>query len=100
MHYEHMVLSALQEASVTSTTGATRCRPRVSAVTDDDAALALLGVGDFADFKDLFAGQARELQRCFIDPLDQLDGQVQQAERRLTKLRQRRSSVPPPPIRR
>jgi serine/threonine protein phosphatase PrpC len=93
MHFEQLLLSTLQrvrdvkewqqalEAAVTATTG-------------DDAALALLGLGtDLAGFKRLSKDRAAELQRRYIDPLDDQDGQVQRAEQELAELRTRRSEL-------
>jgi hypothetical protein len=64
---------------------------KVTAITGDDAAIALLGLGaDLDGFKKLFKDRTAELQRRFIDPLDELDGQVRQAEQQLAGLRARR----------
>jgi predicted aminopeptidase len=66
----------------------------VTAVTGDDAALALLGVGtDLPDFKRRFKDRAAELERRYIDPLDDLDGLVQRAEQELAELRTRRAEL-------
>ena len=93
MHFEQLLLSTLQGArDVTGWQQALEAA--VTAITGDDAALALLGLGaDLAGFKQLFKDRAAELQRRYIDPLDHLDGQVQRAERELAELRTGRAQL-------
>ena len=93
MHFEQLLLSTLQGArDVTGWQQALEAT--VTAVTGDDATLALLGLGtDLADFKRRFKARAAELERRYIDPLDDLDGQVQRAERELAELRTRRAAL-------
>jgi serine/threonine protein phosphatase PrpC len=91
MHFEHLLLSTLGEARDVGAwqKGLERA---VTAITGDDAALALLGLGaDFTGFKKLFREPTEEVGRRYIDPLDELDGQVQRAEQELTGLRARRT---------
>jgi serine/threonine protein phosphatase PrpC len=91
MHFEHLLLSTLREAR---DVGAwqTGLEGAVTAITGDDAALALLGVGvDFGGFKKLFRERTTEIQRRYIDPLDELNGEVQRAEQELARLRARRT---------
>jgi serine/threonine protein phosphatase PrpC len=91
MHFEHLLLSTLQEAR-DAEAWRRALETAVTAITGDDAALALLGLGaDPGGFKRLFKDRAAELQRRYIDPLDHLDGQVQRAERELAELRTRRA---------
>ena len=46
----------------------------ISAITGDDAAMAVLGVGaDFKEFKELFAPPTRRAASDVIAPLDELD---------------------------
>jgi predicted aminopeptidase len=53
--------------------------------------MALLGLGaDLDGFKQLFKDRTDELRRRYIDPLDEMDGQVRQAEQQLAGLRARR----------
>ncbi len=93
MHFEHLILSTLHDAENAEGWNSA-LQAEIAAVTGDDAALALLGVGaDFAGFKDLFAERTRGLRRRFIEPLDELHSQVQQAERELAELRHRRSTL-------
>jgi serine/threonine protein phosphatase PrpC len=90
MHFEHLLLSTLQAArDVPAWQQALEAE--VTAITGDDAAIALLGLGaDLDGFKQLFRDRTDELGRRYIDPLDELDGQVHQAEQQLAGLRARR----------
>ncbi|HEY4792046.1 MAG TPA: protein phosphatase 2C domain-containing protein [Actinomycetes bacterium] len=93
MHFEHLLLSTLQDAR-DAEAWRRALETAVTAITGDDAALALLGLGaDLAGFKQLFKDRAAELQRRYIDPLDHLDGQVQRAERELAELRTGRAQL-------
>jgi hypothetical protein len=63
---------------------------QIAAVTGDDAAMSLLGVGaDFGEFQALFAPRVAELGQQFIVPLDELSNAVVQAEHELELLRRR-----------
>ena len=90
MHFEHLLLSTMQGArDVPAWQQALEAQ--VTAITGDDAAIALLGLGaDLEGFKQLFNDRAEEVGRRYIDPLDELDGQVHQAEQQLAGLRARR----------
>jgi hypothetical protein len=90
MHFEHLLLSTMQAArDVPAWQQALEAA--VTAITGDDAAIALLGLGaDLDGFKQLFKDRTDELGRRYIDPLDELDGQVRQAEQQLAGLRARR----------
>jgi serine/threonine protein phosphatase PrpC len=90
MHFEHLLLSTLQEAR---DVGAWQqaLEARVTAITGDDAAIALLGLGaDLDGFKKLFKDRTKEVGRRYIDPLDELEGQISRAEQELAGLRARR----------
>jgi serine/threonine protein phosphatase PrpC len=93
MHFEHLLLSTLQGAR--DVPGWQRAlEGAVTAITGDDAALALLGRGgDLNGFKKLFKDRTVEVERRYIDPLDQLDGQISRAEQELAGLRGRRVEV-------
>jgi serine/threonine protein phosphatase PrpC len=90
MHFEQLLLSTLRRAR--DVPGWQRAlEAAVAMITGDDAALALLGLGtDLDGFKTLFKDRTVEVERRYIDPLDQLDGQVQRAEQELAGLRARR----------
>ena len=63
----------------------------MTAITGDDAAIAVLGLGaDLDGFKQLFKDRTDEIGHRYIDLLDELDGQVHQAEQQLAGLRARR----------
>jgi serine/threonine protein phosphatase PrpC len=93
MHFEHLLLSTLRAARDAS--GWQRgLEAAVTSVTGDDAAMALLGLGaDLGGFKQRFKDRTAELQRRFIDPLEELDGRVQRAEQDLAALRARRAET-------
>jgi hypothetical protein len=93
MHFEHLLISTMQDArDVPAWQQALEAE--VTAVTGDDAAIALLGLGaDLDGFKQLFKDRTDELQRRYIDPLDELDGQMRQAEQQLAGLRTRRAEL-------
>ena len=90
MHFEHLLLSTMQDAQDVPD-WQQALEAEVTAITGDDAAIALLGLGaDLDGFKQLFKDRTDELGRRYIDPLDELDGQVHQAEQQLAGLRARR----------
>jgi Protein phosphatase 2C len=93
MHFEHLLLSTMQDAQdVTNWQQALEAK--VTAITGDDAAIALLGLGaDLDGFKKRFKDRIEEIGRRYIDPLDELDGQVHHAEQQLTGLRARRAEL-------
>jgi hypothetical protein len=62
----------------------------IAAVTGDDAAMSMLGVGaDFKEFQKLFAPRVAELASDVIEPLNQLDDNVARVEQELQELRSR-----------
>jgi serine/threonine protein phosphatase PrpC len=93
MHFEHLLLSTMQAArDVPDWQQALEAQ--VTAITGDDAAISLLGLGaDLDGFKQLFKDRTAELGRRYIDPLEALDGQVRQAEQQLAGLRARRADL-------
>jgi serine/threonine protein phosphatase PrpC len=93
MHFEHLLLSTLQDAR-DAESWRRALEASVTAITGDDAAMALLGLGaDLDDLKQLFKDRTAEIQRRYIDPLEELDGQVQRAEQELAGLRDRRTEL-------
>jgi hypothetical protein len=89
MHFEHLLLTALREAS--STDGWSRSvQSAVSAVTGDDAALSVLGIGaDFRGFQRLLADRSADVEQRFIAPLDAAEEQVRELEQQLEQARSR-----------
>ncbi len=87
MHFEHLVLAALRDTRDTDGWSAA-IQAAVSAVTGDDAAMATLGIGaDHDGFRTLFARRTAELERQWIGPLDGLDTELHEQERKLDELR-------------
>jgi serine/threonine protein phosphatase PrpC len=87
MHFEHLVLAALRDAPDTHG-WSSAVQAAVSAVTGDDAAMATLGVGADQDgFQTLFARRTAELERRWITPLDDLDTELREQERKLAEVR-------------
>jgi hypothetical protein len=89
MHFEYLVLSRLLEARTTEAWSSS-LQTEIAAVTGDDAAMSVLGVGaDFKEFQKLFAPRVAELASDIIEPLDQLDDTVARVEQELQELRSR-----------
>jgi serine/threonine protein phosphatase PrpC len=89
MHFEHMVLSRLESARSTEAWSSS-LQAEIAAVTGDDAAMSVLGVGaGFNEFQKLFEPRVTELARDFIGPLDELSNAITQAEQELEALRSR-----------
>jgi len=87
MHFEHLVLAALRDAPDIDA-WSTSVRAAVSAVAGDDAAMATLGVGaDLDAFRTLFARRTTELEQRWITPLDDLDAELREQERKLAEVR-------------
>jgi serine/threonine protein phosphatase PrpC len=93
MQFEHLLLSTLQDAR-DAEAWRRALEAKVTAITGDDAALALLGLGaDLGGFKKRFKDRTAQVERHYIDPLDELDGQVHHAEQELAGLRTRRAEA-------
>jgi hypothetical protein len=90
MHFEDLLLSTLLDAK-DADDWRSGLEARIAAVTGDDAAMALLGLGaDLEGFRDLFSQRAGEIRERYVAPLDGLDEEVARAERALDELRRRR----------
>jgi hypothetical protein len=93
IHFEHLVLAALQESTDTGSWSQI-VQQRISAITGDDAAMAVLGVGaDHEAFKRLFAARTTELEQRFVVPLDELVAKVGRAEQAVAEARNRHATV-------
>jgi len=89
MHFEHLVLAPLAGAR-TIAAWSQGVQSAISAVTGDDAAMSVMGVGaDFKEFQSLFAPRVAELEQQFIGPLDDLRRAVDEAARELEASRER-----------
>jgi hypothetical protein len=115
MHFEHLVLRPLPGARSVDAWSRS-IQNEVAAITGDDAAMAMMGVGaDLPEFRTLFASRVAELEEQYIGPLDQSSRAVAEAERALEAARKRhqdltgerwrayqpeyeRSSQPEPPV--
>jgi len=87
MHFEHLVLAALRDAPDTET-WSTAVQTAISAVTGDDAAMAVLGVGaDHQQFRSLFSTRTAELERRWVAPLDASDADVRHRAQDLEQAR-------------
>ena len=89
MHFEHLLLRGLMGAR-SPQAWSSSLQTAISAVTGDDAAMAVMGVGtDLKGFQSLLAPRLAELERTFIAPLDGLRRRVAEAERALVEARAR-----------
>jgi serine/threonine protein phosphatase PrpC len=87
MHFEHLVLAALRDAADTDSWSAA-VQAAIGAVTGDDAAMAVLGVGaDHDTFRELFRARTAELEQRWIAPLDEADADLRRRERELDESR-------------
>jgi Protein phosphatase 2C len=87
MHFEHLVLSHLL-TSRSADSWSAALQKDIAAVTGDDAAMSLLGIGaPFAQFQKLFAPRVEELERDFVAPLEERARAVAGAEQQLAALR-------------
>jgi len=89
MHFERLVLNGLHDARTVD--GWSRAvQDEINAVTGDDAAMALMGVGaDLTALKEIFRPRTTALENEFTVPIDELGRSVRQAEQELASLRQR-----------
>ena len=77
MHFEHLVLAALPGRRRHRGLVAARCRQRIAAVTGDDAAMAVLGVGaDHEEFRHAVRPADRRARAALGRPADELDAEV------------------------
>jgi serine/threonine protein phosphatase PrpC len=89
MHFEHLLLAPLT-TSRTVEAWSEAVQRQISAVTGDDAALALMAVGaDLPELKTLYRPRVAVLEQQFTAPIDELGRSVQRAEQELQRLRQR-----------
>jgi hypothetical protein len=89
MHFEHLLLSHLRDARSTEAWSAA-VQADISAVTGDDAAMAVLGVGaSFKELQALFAPRTAALEEQVIGPMDAAVREVAEAEAALQALRRR-----------
>jgi serine/threonine protein phosphatase PrpC len=89
MHFEHLLLAPLITTR-TVDTWSDAVQRKISAVTGDDAALALMAVGaDLPELKKLYRPRVAVLEQQFTAPIDEMGRSVERAEQELQRLRQR-----------
>jgi len=88
MHFEHLVLKPLPQARGPEA-WSREIQDKIAAVTGDDAAMSLMGVGaDLDELKDLYRPRLGELESRFTAPIDELSRSVERAERELEQQRE------------
>jgi hypothetical protein len=93
LHFEYLLLTALAESTDTESWSRALQR-RITEVTGDDAAMAVLGVGaDHEEFQRLFAARTSDLEQRCIVPLDDLASDVRRAEDAAAAARRRQAEL-------
>jgi hypothetical protein len=93
IHFENLVLASLRD-SVDSGSWSRLLQQRIAAITGDDAAMAVLGVGaDHGEFQQLFATRTAEIEQRCIVPLDELESEVSRAEQAVAEARRRHAAL-------
>jgi hypothetical protein len=93
IHFEHLVLSALRDSTDTDS-WSELLQQRITAVTGDDASLAVLGVGaDHEEFRQFFAVRTADLDERCIQPLDRLEDEARRAEQAAEEARRRHAAL-------
>jgi hypothetical protein len=93
IHFEHLVLASLQD-STEPRSWSRLLQQRIAAITGDDAAMAVLGVGaDHGEFRQLFAARTAEIEQRCVVPLDELESEVGRAEQAVAEARRRHAAV-------
>jgi hypothetical protein len=93
IHFEHLVSAALRDSTDTGS-WSRLLQQRITAITGDDAAMAVLGVGaDHAEFQASFAKRTAEIEQRCVVPLDQLEAEVTRAEQAVAEARRRHADV-------
>jgi hypothetical protein len=93
MHFEHLVLTTLRDSSGTDD-WSRALQTKITAITGDDAAMGVLGVGaDYDEFRRLFAPRTAQLEEQCIKPLDDIDDEIRRAEKALEELRRRQAGL-------
>ena len=93
IHFEHLVLASLRD-STDWRSWSRLLQQRIAAITGDDAAMAVLGVGaDHEEFRQLFATRTTEIEQRCIVPLDQMESEVDRAEQAVAEARRRHAQV-------
>lgn len=93
IHFEHLLLAALRDSDDTDS-WSQLLQERITAVTGDDAAMAVLGIGaDYAEFRELFAARTADLEQRCVVPLNDLEADVARAEQAVGEARRRHAEL-------
>jgi hypothetical protein len=93
IHFEHLVLASLRDSTDTES-WSRLLEQRIAAITGDDAAMAVLGVGaDQAEFRELFDARTQEIEQRCVVPLDELEAEVGRAEQAAVEARRRHAAL-------
>ena len=93
IHFEHLVLASLRD-STGAGSWSRLLQQRIAAITGDDAAMAVLGVGaDHGEFRQLFATRTAQIEQRCVVPLDELDSEVGRAEQAVAEARRRHAAL-------
>jgi hypothetical protein len=93
IHFEHLVLASLRD-STEAGSWSQLLQQRIAAITGDDAAMAVLGVGtDHGEFRQLFATRTAEIEQRCVVPLDELESEVGRAEQAVAEARRRHAAL-------
>ena len=93
IHFEHLVLASLRD-STGAGSWSRLVQQRIAAITGDDAAMAVLGVGaDHGEFRQLSATRTAEIEQHCVVPLDELESEVGRAEQAVAEARRRHAAL-------
>lgn len=93
MHFEHLLLSTLASTR-SAEEWSSALQREVSAITGDDAAIAVLGVGaDLPAIRTQLAPRLAAVQEEHIEPFDRISAAVSAAGQELARLRQQQIDV-------
>jgi hypothetical protein len=93
IHFEHLVLASLRD-STEAGSWSRLLQQRIAAITGDDAAMAVLGVGaDHGEFRQLSAPRTAEIEQRCVVPLDELESEVGRAEQAVAEARRRHAAL-------
>ena len=93
IHFEHLILAALRD-STEAGSWSRLLQQRIAAITGDDAAMAVLGVGaDHGEFRQLSATRTAQIEQRCVVPLDELESEVGRAEQAVAGARRRHAAL-------
>ncbi len=93
IHFEHLVLASLRDSTEFGS-WSRLLQQRIAAITGDDAAMAVLGVGaDHGEFRQLFATRTVQIEQRCVVPLDELESEARRAEQAAAEARRRHAAL-------